>query len=89
MKPSPRPKISEFDLFNARFEQLLQYEHALYILANNVDWSCFTLAMEDGHYANNRDLANGIRSLVGPHCLKHIINQTHKSGLERWTKNFY
>ena len=47
MKPPSRPKISQLDLFNARFEQLLNHQHSLYVLANKLDWNRFDLAFEE------------------------------------------
>jgi IS5 family transposase len=75
MKPSPSPKSSQLDLFNARFEQLLNHEHPLYILANKLDWNRFHLAFEDCYSPDMGAPAKEIRLLVGLHYLKHAFNE--------------
>jgi hypothetical protein len=37
MKPKSKPKASQLDLFQARFEQLLNPDHPLIILAKRVE----------------------------------------------------
>jgi IS5 family transposase len=89
MKPSPSPKSSQLDLFNARFEQLLNHEHPLYILANKLDWNRFHLAFEDCYSPDMGAPAKEIRLLVGLHYLKHAFNESDESLLDRWVENPY
>jgi IS5 family transposase len=89
MKPSPRPNSSQLDLFRAHFEQLLNHEHPLYILANKIDWSRFDLALEGCYCPDTGAPAKAIRLLVGLHYLKHAFNESDESLLERWVENPY
>ena len=89
MKPAPKPKSSQLDLFNARFEQLLNHQHPLYILANKIDWQRFDLAFEDCYCPDTGAPAKAIRLLVGLHYLKHAFNESDESLLDRWVENPY
>jgi IS5 family transposase len=89
MKPAPKPKSSQLDLFNARFEQLLNHQHPLYLLANKIDWQRFDLAFEDCYCPDTGAPAKAIRLLDGMHYLKHAFNESDESLLERWVENPY
>jgi IS5 family transposase len=89
MKPSPRPKTSQLELFNARFEQLLNHEHPLFILANQIDWQRFDLAFKDCYSPDMGAPAKAIRLMVGLHYLKHAFNESDESLLDRWVENPY
>ena len=89
MKPPSRPKTSQLDLFNARFEQLLNHQHPLYVLAGKLDWNRFDLAFEDCYCPDTGAPAKAIRLMVGLHYLKHAFNESDESLLERWVENPY
>ena len=89
MKPKPRPKSSQLDLFQAQFEQLLNHDHPLYVLANRIDWQRFDVALADCYSADLGAPAKSIRLLVGLHYLKHAFNESDESLLERWVENPY
>lgn len=89
MKPKPRPKSSQLDLFQAQFEQLLNHEHPLYLLANRIDWQRFDSVLADCYCADFGAPAKSIRLLVGLHYLKHAFNESDESLLERWVENPY
>ena len=86
MKPKPRPEISQLDLFQSRFEQLLNHDHPLFILANRIDWNRFDVALADCYCPDIGAPAKSIRLLVGLHYLKHAFNESDESLLERWVK---
>jgi len=44
MQPKPRSAASQFDLFQAQFDQLLNLSHPLYQLAAKIDWKRFDVA---------------------------------------------
>ena len=89
MKPKPRPKSSQLELFQAQFEQLLNHRHPLYLLANRIDWKRFDTALADCYSADLGAPAKSIRLLVGLHYLKHAFNESDESLLERWIENPY
>ena len=47
MNPKPRPVASQLNLFQAQFEQLLNHDHPLFLLANTIDWRRFDVAFAD------------------------------------------
>ena len=89
MKPRPKPKNSQIDLFQARFEQLLNLEHPLVVLANQIDWNRFDFALADCLCEDNGAPAKDIRLVVGMLYLKHAFNESDESLVERWVENPY
>ena len=47
MKSKSRPESSLLQLFQAQFEQLLNHDHPLFVLASQIDWDCFDAALVD------------------------------------------
>ena len=89
MKPKPRLEVSQLDLFQARFEQLPNHDHPLFMLANRIDWNRFDVALADCYCPDIGAPAKSIRLLVGLHYLKHAFNESDESLLERWVENPY
>lgn len=89
MKPKSRPESSQLNLFQAQFEQLLNHDHPLYRLANQINWQRFDAALADCYSADVGAPAKSIRLLVGLHYLKHAFNESDESLLERWIENPY
>ncbi len=46
MKPKPQPRDA-FELFQSHFDQLLNLDHELVVLANNIDWPGMEVALAD------------------------------------------
>jgi IS5 family transposase len=78
MKPKPRPESSQLDLFQARFDQLLNVNHPLCILA-----------LADCYSPETGAPGKDIRPLVGLHYLKHAFNESDESLLDHWVENPY
>ena len=89
MKPKPRPVASQLNLFQAQFEQLLNPDHPLFLLANAIDWNRFDVAFADCYCPDIGAPAKAIRLLVGLHFLKHTFDESDESLLERWVENPY
>ena len=89
MKPKRRPRNSQLDLFQAHFDQLLNPQHPLYVLANKIDWDRFDIAFADLYCPDTGAPGKDIRLLVGLHYLKHAFNESDESLLERWVENPY
>ena len=89
MKPKPRPEASQLNLFQAQFDQLLNLEHPLCVLARKIDWQRFDIAFADCYCPDIGAPGKDIRLLVGLHYLKHTFNESDESLLERWVENPY
>lgn len=89
MKPKPRAQASQLDLFQAHFDQLLNLDHPLCVLARKIDWQRFDVAFADCYSSEMGAPGKDIRLLVGLHYLKHTFNESDESLLERWVENPY
>ena len=89
MKPRSRPEKSQLDLFRADFDQLLNLDHPLCVLARKIDWSRFDVAFTECYSAEEGAPGKDIRLLVGLHYLKYTFNVSDESLLERWVENPY
>ncbi len=87
MKPKDTQN-EQSDLFRARLDQILNREHPLFVLANQVDWSVFdekfgTLYSERGRPGKPT------RLMVGLHYLKHAYDESDESVVARLLENGY
>lgn len=89
MKPKPSSKSSQLNLFQAQFDQLLNPDHPLVILARKIDWNRFDLAFADCYSQDMGAPAKAVRLMVGLHYLKHTFNESDESLLDRWVENPY
>lgn len=76
-------------MFRADFDQLLNLDHPLCVLARKIDWSRFDVAFADCYSAEDGAPGKDIRLLVGLHYLKYTFNVSDESLLERWVENPY
>ena len=84
-KPINRNQISLF----SSFEKMLNHEHPLFILANEVDWSIFEEAFLPLYCQDNGRPAKPIRLMVGLLILKHLRNISDESVVDQWSENSY
>jgi IS5 family transposase len=89
MKPKSRPESSQLQLFQAQFNQLLNHDHPLFVLAGKIDWSRFDAALADCYSPDQGAPAKAVRLLVGLHYLKHTFNESDESLIDRWLENPY
>lgn len=89
MKPRLRPESSQFKLFQSHFDQLLNPDHPLLLLAKKIDWNRFQLALEDCYSPDLGAPAKSSRLIVGLLYLKHAFNLSDEALLERWVENPY
>ena len=89
MKPKTNSKTNQLNLFQAQFEQLLNHDHPLFVLENQIDWKRFDAALADCYCEDFGAPAKAVRLLVGLHFLKHTFDQSDESLLERWVENPY
>lgn len=89
MKPRVRTDARPLDLFQAQFEQILNLDHPLVVLAGQIDWSRFEVALEPLFDPEVGAPALPTRLMVGLLYLKHAFNESDESLLERWVENPY
>lgn len=89
MKPKSPSGKSQFQLFQAHFNQILNHDHPLILLANKIDWLRFETELEDCYCPDNGAPALPTRLLVGLHYLKHAFNESDDSVIARWLENPY
>lgn len=75
--------------FYSTFEEQLNYQHPLYMLANTINWQTFEIAFSK-HYSENMGApAKPIRLMVSLLILKHVRNLSDESVVEQWAENSY
>lgn len=89
MKPKRRPSDDQLALFQAHFDQLLNPDHPLVVLANKIDWQRFDTEMADCYCPDNGAPGKALRLMVGLHYLKHAFNESDESVVARWVENPY
>jgi IS5 family transposase len=85
----PKEHKSPLDLFRSRLPQILNKEHPLFRLADQIDWSVFEREFGPTYSEGMGRPAKPIRLLVGLHYLKHAFNESDESVVERWLENPY
>ena len=89
MKPKSQTDRDQFQLFQAHFDQILNPDHPLVILAEKIDWARFEAALEDCYCPDNGAPGKAIRLMVGLHYLKHALNESDESVVAHWVENPY
>lgn len=75
--------------FYGTFEEQLNHQHALYILAGQIQWQTFEDAFKK-HYAEKMGApAKPIRLMVALLILKHLRNLSDESVVAQWEENAY
>lgn len=88
MKPKPQSRDA-FELFRSHFDQLLNPNHELILLANKIDWPRFDAAFADCYSPDFGAPAKATRLMVGLLYLKHAFNESDESLVARWVENPY
>ncbi|MCP4593575.1 MAG: transposase [bacterium] len=88
MTPQRQPRDA-FELFQAHFDQLLNPQHPLVRLADQIDWPRFETAFADCYCKELGAPGKAIRLMVGLHYLKYTFNESDESVLDRWVENPY
>jgi IS5 family transposase len=89
MRPRSQADADQLHLFQAHFDQILNPDHPLVVLAGKIDWQRFDAAFADCYCPDFGAPGKAIRLLVGLHYLKHAFNKSDESLLERWLENPY
>ncbi len=88
MKPKTQPRDA-FELFQAHFDQLLDPDHELILLANQINWPGLDVAFADCYRPDIGAPAKAIRLMAGLHYLKYTFNESDESVVARWVENPY
>ena len=88
MKPRTRPRDA-FELFQAHFDQMLNPNHELVLLANKIDWPGMEAAFVDSYCPDFGAPAKAVRLMVGLHYLKYAFDESDESVVARWVENPY
>ncbi len=75
MKPKPQPRDA-FELFQAHFDQMLDPNHELVQMANQIDWPGLDFAFADRYRPDIGAPAKAIRLMV---CLHYLVATTNRS----------
>jgi len=89
MQPKKMSKKSQAELFRSRLDQILNPKHALFRLADRIDWRFFE--QEFGPLYADRVGRPGVptRLMVALHYLKHSFDESDESVVERFIENGY
>jgi IS5 family transposase len=82
------PNNSQLTFFHT-FEDQLNHQHPLYLLANKIDWKRFEEAFRPLYHATTGRPAKPIRRMVGLLILKHVRNISDESVVAQWEENVY
>ena len=86
----PKVQISDQgDLFRSRLDQMLDRQHELYRLADQIDWQFFEREFGPLYSVKMGRPGVPIRLLVGLHYLKHAFNESDESVVARFVENPY
>ena len=88
MKPKETRQQNQADLFRSRLDQILNRQHPLFVLANQIDWSVFD--DQFGPLYSEKGLpGKPTRLMVGLHYLKHAFDESDESVVARLLENGY
>jgi IS5 family transposase len=84
-KSTSREQLS----FYSTFEEQLNHQHPLYILADQIRWIVFEESLRKHYCENFGAPAKPIRLMVSLLILKHVRNLSDESVVEQWAENAY
>jgi len=85
----PKPNFTPNDLFRAHFDQILNPDHPLLILASRIDWNKFDKEIASCFHDQIGRPGINIRIMVALLYLKATYNLSDEQLLERWLENPY
>jgi len=86
---TPKSTPNESHLFQSSFEAILNLDHSLCRLAEQIDWSRIEIELADCYDAALGRPGCSTRLLVGLHYLKHAFDESDESVVARWVENPY
>jgi len=90
MKPRPSScEEAQGDLLRVELSFLVDPDHALVKLAQEIDWSFFERELSVAFHETTGAPAKPVRLMVGLHYLKHVYNLSDEQTVARWVENPY
>lgn len=89
MKPKSQETSGQIDLFNTPLADLLNTRHALYQLAQLIDWQTIDESFGQYFVATQGAPALSTRLVAGLHYLKHAFALSDEAVVARWLENPY
>jgi len=89
MKPKSQETSGQIDLFNIPLADLLNTRHALYQLAQLIDWKTIDDSFGQYFVATQGAPALSTRLVAGLHYLKHAFVLSDEAVVARWQENPY
>ena len=88
MRPK-KPGLSEFELFRMLLTNMINLNHPLVKVANEIDWTRFDAAF--GKFYHEKKGRPGLltRLMAGLHLLKHLHGISDEEVCARWVENPY
>jgi IS5 family transposase len=80
--------LGQYDLFRSRLSSIIDMNHPLVILADQIEWS----GIEKTHaplYSKEGRPSIPIRKMAGLLMLKHMFSESDESIIDRWIENPY
>lgn len=75
--------------FYSSFEEQLNRQHPLYILAGKINWQLFEEKFSPLYHSETGRPAKPVRLMVSLLILKHVRNLSDESVVEQWSENCY
>lgn len=85
----PKKQYETPDLFRARLDQMINLNHPLVKLAQQINWNVFETKFKTSYTDGWGRPGSPIRLLVGLHYLKHAFNESDESVVARFLENPY
>ena len=83
-----KKRPSQMNLFQARLDQIINANHELVQLAQELDWQGLETHLASLYSERGRP-AIPVRTIAGMLMLKHLYNQSDESVVARWVENPY
>ncbi len=85
----PKSRIPQRELFGVQLSEMLNPDHPLYVLAEQIDWQQFELAIDECYAEELGRPGVNTRMMVGLMYLKHAFDESDESVVARWVENPY
>ena len=89
VKVQRSPVLGQTDLFRSRFENLVDHNHELVLLAEKINWPFFDDKFGRDFSDDNGRPALRTRLMVGLQYLKYIYNESNEDVVKRFLGNPY
>lgn len=83
-----KPLEQQGDFFKTRLKQMLNLDHPLCQLGNQINWADIESSLES-YYSGSGRPSVPVRSMVGMLLLKQMHNESDESVVDRWIENPY